>query len=163
MLGQHILEAPSIGASREEKVGEAKMKSFIKLIFTGLLGGTILAGFLILVYIFTGNEAYYLLFNVDYIPVLKDLQPVSIVEISFHYIFCIVSVILLFYILKMMGWERRQLFYMVIYTGGSAVLFSLTAFSEAAPALTDFAGWSYWTFGHFIYSVVVGLMIKYWV
>src|SRR5690625_4603897 len=110
MLGQHILEAPSIGASREEKVGEAKMKSFIKLIFTGLLGGTILAGFLILVYIFTGNEAYYLLFNVDYIPVLKDLQPVSIVEISFHYIFCIVSVILLFYILKLMRRERRQLY-----------------------------------------------------
>src|SRR5690625_459864 len=163
MLGQHILEAPSIGASREEKVGEAKMKSFIKLIFTGLLGGTTLAGFLILVYIFPGHEAYYLLFNVDYLPVLKDLQPVSFFVISFHYIFSLVSIILLFYILKMMGWERRQLFYMVIYTGGSAVLFSLTAFSEAAPALTDLAGWSYWTFGHFIYSVVVGFMIKYWV
>lgn len=139
------------------------MKQIIKLTGVGILAGTILAGFLIIIHIFTRNEAYQLLFNVDYIPILKSLHPTVVIEIAFHYIFCIVSVVLLFYILKMIHWERQLLFYMVIYTGGSAVLFFLTGLSDTAPDLTDLAAWGYWTVGHFIYSLIVGLLIKRWV
>lgn len=136
------------------------MKEFIKLIFIAIVAGTVLAGSLILMFALTGNMAFYLLFNVDYIPILKSLQPRLVVEIVFHYVFCIVSVVILYYVLRLVNLERRVFMYMVVYTGGSAILFYLTIFSNAEPDYTDLMAWVYWTGAHWIYSVIVGLWIQ---
>lgn len=139
------------------------MKELLKLIFIGILAGTILASFLISIHILTGNEAYLILFEVDYIPILNHLQPASIIGILFHYIFCVLSVVLLYYILKSVHLERLLYIYIVVYTGGSAILFFLTALSDKTPAMTDLTAWCYWTLGHGIYGIIVGLLVKNWV
>lgn len=139
------------------------MKQFVKLIVIGLCAGTILACVLILVYFLTNNEAYILLFNVDYMPILNRLHPKFIVEIAFHYGFCIASVVLLYQILHMIHREHHMLWYVVIYTSGSAVLFFLTALSSAPPVTTDIEAWSYWTIAHAIYGIIVGGLIRKWV
>lgn len=138
------------------------MRQLSKLLFIGIIAGTILASVLILVFFMTANEAYYMLFNVDYIPVLKEIQPRIIVEIAFHYAFCIGSVVGLFYILSLIQLEHELTLYILVYTGGSAILYFLTALSGHPPMVTDVAAWIYWSLAHAIYSVIVGLSIKKW-
>lgn len=139
------------------------MKQIWQLILIGLVSGTVLAAFLIGVYLLTSNEAYYLLFNVDYIPILKDLQPKIVIEITFHYLFCVISVVGLYFILSLINRERRLLYYVAVYALGSATLFFLTGLSTHTPACTDGAAWIYWSIGHVIYGFFVGFLIEYWI
>lgn len=138
------------------------MQKILTLTVIGIGAGTLLALSLILTYLFTGNMAFYLLFNVDYIPVLKDLNPKIFVEITFHYLFCIASVVVLYYLLEIIRLEHRVTIYLIVYTGGSAILFYLTSFSSQAPYSTNLLAWSYWTVGHAIYGLIVGFSIKRW-
>lgn len=138
------------------------MNGVVKLALIGIGAGTVLAAVLILMYLLTGNTAFYLLFNVDYIPLLKNLQPRIVVEIMFHYVFCMASVVILYYLLRFVQLENRVIIYMIVYTGGSAILFYLTTFFSHKPFSTDVLAWIYWTVGHAIYSVIVGLSIKRW-
>lgn len=138
------------------------MKKLSKLTLIGLIAGTALAASLIIVYWMTGNMAFYLLFNVDYIPILKEMRPTIVIEIAFHYLFCIVSVILLYYVLAFFRLEHRVMIYVIVYTGGSAILYYLTLFTNYEPHSTDVLAWLYWTGAHTIYSVIVGMFIRRW-
>src|SRR4051794_1325342 len=116
----------------------------LKLTVVGIIAGIILAGFLKIIQLLTHNDAYILLFNTDYIPLLNQLHQWSVVGIVFHFVTCIASVIGLFYILKALEIEYNLLAYILVYSAGSAMLFSLTALSEKTPSLTDFPAFIYW-------------------
>lgn len=64
--------------------------------------------------------------------------------------------------LKLIHLERQLFIYVVVYTGGSAILFFLTGLSEKPPAMADLAAWGYWTLGHGVYSFIVGFLVKCW-
>jgi len=128
----------------------------------GIIAGILLALYLKVVQLVTGNQAYELLYATDYIPFLQDLRPSFLAGGIFHNVFCIVSVIALFYLLKFIGFEKKMLPYFLVYTIGSAMLFSLTALSEHTPAITDFSAWMHWIVGHVIYSAAVAVLIKRW-
>lgn len=51
------------------------MNKLLKLIVIGILAGLILMVILKVVMDLTGNTAYILLFNFDYIPIVQDLKP----------------------------------------------------------------------------------------
>lgn len=139
------------------------MKHVLKLTTIGLFSGIILILILKIVMIFTGNTAYVLLFNFDYIPLVKDLTPVWLFGYVFHFLTCIVSVIALYYILKTWNWQRNIFPYILVYTMGGGVLFFLTSFSEQPPAANDVMAWIYWTFAHAVFGYVVGASIKKWI
>lgn len=139
------------------------MKKLLKLILVGVLAGIILANILVILHILMNNPAYILLFNVDYIPILKNLRPESIIGVIFHFSFCIVSVVGLFYLLKIIHRERQTLLYVVVYAGGSSILYFLTIFSGKPPFATDITAWMYWTLAHAIYGLVVGEFVKRWI
>ncbi|AIF43080.1 hypothetical protein [Virgibacillus sp. SK37] len=136
------------------------MKQIARLMATGIIAGVILALSLKIIQITTGNPAYILLFNMDYIPALKQWDNVPGAGMLFHFITCVVSVIALFYILKILKWERIASLYVAVYTIGGGILFFLSALTETPPAYTNIAAWLYWTIGHAIFGVVVGLLIK---
>ncbi|MYL56354.1 hypothetical protein GLW20_02415 [Virgibacillus halodenitrificans] len=136
------------------------MKQIVRLITSAIIAGVILALSLKIIQITTGNPAYILLFNMDYIPVLKQWNNVPGAGMLFHFITCIVSVIGLFYILKLFNWEKVASLYMAVYTIGGGILFFLSALTETPPAYTNAAAWFYWTIGHAIFGVTVGLLIK---
>ncbi|MEK3934459.1 hypothetical protein MKY41_03995 [Sporosarcina sp. FSL W7-1349] len=137
------------------------MKQLLKLILIGILSGLLLAGFLKLVYKITGNQAYILLYNIDYIPFLRQWEDVSAVGLVFHFVFCIASVIGLYYILKAFRHERHPLPYLAVYTIGSGILYFLTLLTDQPPAADDVAAWFYWTFGHVLFGFAVGYLVKY--
>lgn len=138
------------------------MKRPFRLTIIAIIAGTVLAGFLKVIQLLTGKQAYVLLFNMDYIPVLKHVDKILGMGFLFHYTFCIVSVLALYYFLKIFQVEKQIIAYIVIYTIGSAILFSLTALTEKPPEVTDYLAWAYWSFTHAIFGIVVGILVKKW-
>lgn len=139
------------------------MKQMVSLSLIAVASGIVLMGLLKVVQILIGSQAYVLLFNTDYIPVLPDWGPEDIGGISFHFVFCIVSVAGLFYVLKLFRLERSILAYFLIYTVGSAVLYSLTGLTDRPPAINDIPAWAYWTSAHVLYGFIVGWFVKKWI
>ncbi|MFS0575013.1 hypothetical protein AB1K83_05235 [Sporosarcina sp. 179-K 3D1 HS] len=138
------------------------MKQLLKLMTIGVLAGCLLAGFLKFIYQTTGNQAYLLLYNVDYIPVLHQWEDVPLFGIFFHFVFCIASVIGLFYILKIFQFEQNVFPYVAVYTIGSGALYFLTLLTEQPPAANDIMAWVSWTFGHVLFGCSVGYLVKVW-
>jgi len=139
------------------------MKKLFTLGFIGVLAGIALAGFLKVIQLITGNQAYVLLFEVDYVPVLQDLSPVSVIQFSFHFGACIFSVIALYFVLQMFHWEKTVTAYMAFIIIGSSILYLLTMLSPNTPKVTDIVALGYWVIGHGIFSVIVGVFVKKWV
>lgn len=139
------------------------MKQVFTLSLIGILAGIMLALFLKIIQILTGNQAYDLLFQVDYIPLLKSLHPVVITEVVFHFGTCILSVVFLYYILRFFRWEKKISSYTIVILIGSSLLFFLTMLSSHTPEITDLFAWGYWVIGHGIFSIIVGLLVKRWI
>lgn len=138
------------------------MKQLMKLTAIGILAGTVLILFLKIVLELTGNTAYVLLFNFDYIPIINELEPVWFFGYVFHYTTCIISVIALFYILKTRALHKNILPYIFVYGIGGGALFFLTALSNQPPEVDDVMAWIYWTVAHTVFGYVVGILIKKW-
>lgn len=138
------------------------MGQHIKLILIGLISGVVLAASMKIVQLVTGSQAYALLFNYDFIPGVNQWRPVAVVGVAFHYLTCVCSVVVLFYLLKRFHREKHLLPYIITYTAGGGILYFLTALSEKPPAASDFEAWFYWTAGHGLFSLTAGLLIKHW-
>ncbi|ARJ39391.1 hypothetical protein CSV71_10295 [Sporosarcina sp. P21c] len=138
------------------------MKQFLQLVSIGIVSGAVLALLLFGVWVVTGNEAYVLLYNVDYFPIIHVFSDVAWFGIVFHFVFCIASVLGLFYLLKFFKWQYNMWPYVVVYTAGSGVLYFLTLLTDRPPAADDGMAWLYWTGSHLIYGVLVAsLVIRY--
>lgn len=138
------------------------MKQVLKLATIGFFAGVVLIVVLRIVLFLTGNTAYVLLFNFDYIPIVKDLRPTLFFGYVFHFATCIVSVIALYYILSIWNLQKKVVLYVLVNTMGGGALFFLTALSNQPPAANDWMAWIYWTLAHGTYSFVVGVLIKKW-
>ncbi|GKV69696.1 hypothetical protein NCCP2716_21940 [Sporosarcina sp. NCCP-2716] len=135
------------------------MRRFIQLAGIGVAGGAVLAALMQLIHAITGNDAYILLYNVDYWPVIHVFQHVPGFGLAFHFVFCIASVIGLYYVLALFGWQYSIWAYAAVYTAGSGILYFLTLLTELPPSADDPAAWAYWTASHFVYSLVVAELI----
>lgn len=136
------------------------MNRLSKLIMIGIIAGMVLAGCMKLIYVLTRNEAFKILYNVDYIPLIRAFENISYFGIIFHYIFCIVSVISLFYLLKLFCLHRKPSLYILIYTSGAGILFFLALLTNDPPSVLNFSTWLYWTLSHVVFGIVVAIGIK---
>lgn len=139
------------------------MIQLFKLTTIGLFAGIVLLLVLKLVMVFTGNTTYILLFNFDYIPLIKDLKPIWLFGYIFHFLTCVLSVIALFHILKNWALQKKIFSYILVYSIGGGALFFLTALSDQPPAANDIMNWIYWTIAHAIFGYVVGTSVKKWI
>lgn len=142
------------------KLAFSSRSIFFKLTIIGIAAGVILIIPLKLLYVLTGNTAYILLFNFDYVPVLNQLKPVWLFGYVFHFVTCICSVIGLYYILKYLNKQFSLFYYVLVYTVGGGALFFLTCLSDQPPAGNDFSAWFYWTIAHAVFGLAVGLLVK---
>ncbi|WP_213809795.1 hypothetical protein [Jeotgalicoccus sp. WY2] len=139
------------------------MITLLKLIIIGFVAGAILAAVGKIIRITTGNKAEILLYNMDYMPVIKRWSDKWITGIIFHYTTCIVSAVVLFYMLIPFSWELNIWPYVLVYTAGSAALYFLSLLTDKPPASDSFSSWFYWTFSHAIFGFAVGFLIKLWI
>lgn len=139
------------------------MMTFIKLILIGFVSGVILAGVMKVIRLITGNKADILLYNMDYMPILKKWSGMWITGVLFHYVTCIASATVLFYMLIPFGWEMEVWPYVLVFTAGGGVLYFLSMLTETPPASNSFSSWFYWTLGHGIFGLSVGFLIQWWI
>lgn len=139
------------------------MLTFVKLILIGIASGVILAGIMKIIRKVTGNKADILLYNMDYMPGLKKWSGYWITGVLFHYATCIASAVVLYYLLFPFGWEMGVWPYVLVFAAGGGILYFLSALTKTPPAYNDCAVWFYWTFGHGIFGLSIGLLIKFWI
>jgi len=139
------------------------MVEFTILVIIGIIAGIGLSLFMALVRILTGNPASILLYNLDYMPVLKKWNHVRGAGLVFHFVTCIASVVVLFYLLRFISWEYYIFPYVVVYTAGSALLFFLSALTKTPPEHTDGYAWLHWTIGHAVFGLIAGVLVRAWV
>lgn len=132
-----------------------------RLILIAIISGGIFGLFLRAIQQFTGKKVYTLLMNIDYFPILKDLKLSEIVEFSLHILVSITVVIVLYYGLRKVGHEQRVSTYIWLNVLIGGLLYLTTIFSERTPELMDLIAFTYWLFGHAIFGVLVGIMIKF--
>lgn len=138
------------------------MAKLAKLIMIGIIAGLILAACMKIIFLISGNEAYQLLYNVDYIPLIHVYDDLAYFGICFHYVFCIVSVVGLYYVLQLFNLQKKSALYIIIYTTGSGILYFLTLLTNQPPDADSFLSWFYWTTSHILYGIAVAWPIKKW-
>lgn len=126
----------------------------------GIVAGAVLEISLKIVQLITGNDAYILLFNLDYMPVLKQWNDTIGAGAAFHYLTCIGSVLFLYFLLRPFRLQYRILPYVLVYGGGGGLLYFLSALTDTPPAWNDFMAWFWWTGGHAIFGLVSGGLIR---
>lgn len=139
------------------------MKKVNIFIGIGIISGIILAGFLKIIELLTGNEVYYLLFDTSYIPLIKTFHPTWLIETIFHFATCMISIYALYHILQPFHLEKSAIAYIVIFGFGSSILYFLTIFSTKTPPITNLEALMYWTIGHILFSLTAVGLIRGWV
>ena len=140
---------------------ESQVKTFSKLVAIGLIAGTVLAESLRLIYTLTKVNAYNLLFNFDYIPVIGVYSNTSSwTGMTFHYFTCVASVVVSYYFFKKFKLEKEIFPYISLFFVGSLMLYFLTGLSLEPPAWDDGLAFSFFGLSHLLYAIVVVKLIQ---
>lgn len=135
--------------------------NLIKAIVVGLIAGIILGLFTKWIEALTDLKVYTLLMNIDYIPIIKEIDFPEIIEFSFHLIVSVLLIVLLHIFLVKRNWKGNRILF---YTGASLVvgllLFPSTVLSERTPELTDMAAFFFWMLAHGLYGVIAGYLLR---
>ena len=139
------------------------MNKIFRITIVGIISGIMLIAVLYLFKFLHTSRAYDLLFNFEYIPIVGAYNDNALLGILFHFGTCIVSTIVLYYIVKAFHVELSLLSYILPITIGSAVLYFLSAFTTEAPSPFYLISWGMWVLAHLIYSVMIAYGMKFWV
>lgn len=139
------------------------MEVFLLLILIGTISGTVLAAIMKFVRIATGNKAEILLYNMDYIPILNQWAHKRSTGIIFHYMTCISSAVILYYLLIPFRLEFAIWPYIYVFSLGGGILYFLSALTRTPPDHRDWISWFNWTASHSIFGFTVGVLIFWWV
>lgn len=139
------------------------MEVFLLLLLIGTISGTVLAAIMKFVRIATGNKAEILLYNMDYIPILNQWAHKRSTGIIFHYVTCISSAVILYYLLIPFRLEFAIWPYIYVFSLGGGILYFLSALTRTPPDHRDWISWFNWTASHSIFGFTVGVLIFWWV
>lgn len=139
------------------------MNKIFRITLVSFISGIILIAVLYLFKFLHTSRAYDLLFNFEYIPIVGTYNDNALLGILFHFGTCIVSTIVLYYIVKAFHVELSLLSYILPITIGSALLYFLSAFTTEAPSPFNLISWGMWVLAHLIYSVMIAYGMKFWV
>lgn len=139
------------------------MRKVVRWILIGLISGLVLALFLKTPQLLWQIQAYNLLFEVSYIPLLNQMNPVWLIQGVFHFATCIFSLSILYYLLSYFKKETQLVYYIVIVGIGSTLLYFLTLLADNTPLITDYVAWLFWILGHILFSLTGWFLIRKWI
>lgn len=133
----------------------------IIVIVAGIASGLFLGLFLKVVEHITTLKVYTLLLNIDYIPVLKDMDFTEAGEFGLHLIISIVlSIIIQFYLMRK-DWSSagKVKFVLGVSLVVGLLLYPTTLLSDRTPSITSASSFLFWMLAHGLYGVVLGIML----
>lgn len=128
----------------------------------GLISGIVLGLFLKLTQSLTNLKVYTLLLNVDYVPILKNMNLPEIIEFGFHMVISVVLAIgINFYITKKELHKETILSFVIkVSLVVGLLLFPTTLLSERTPSITNIYAFIFWMVGHWFYGFVLGRVLS---
>lgn len=137
---------------------------FLKGVWIGFWSGMILGLLLKWVQAVTGKNVYLLLLNVDFIPVVGNIDWSEMTEFLFHVAVSVVIGIAYVYLAKRRNYTFGQLTVLsLILCSPTYFLYfilSSMAVTDQVPGLTDWEAITYWIFAHLAYSLLLPIFYK---
>lgn len=134
-------------------------------LIAGTLSGIILGLLLKAIQYKTGVLVYTLLLNIDFIPVMGDIQWPEMIEFIFHLIISLIIGIVYTIGSYRYFYKRKvaQLLFSYLLTLPTVFLyFPLTYLAEKpTPPLNDIEAISYWTLGHAVYAAALFAVYRF--
>ncbi|KHE73269.1 hypothetical protein [Halobacillus sp. BBL2006] len=129
-------------------------------IWIGTTSGIVLGMYMWYVELVTGKKIYTLLMNVDFIPVIGNIDWPVVMEWLFHMVISWAIGILYAYVFmhkRLRDTNRNRWLLSIGLTAGAAITYvplTLLAIKET-PALTDEIAILYWLIGHILYAITL--------
>lgn len=105
---------------------------------------------------------YTLLLNVDYVPILKNMNLHEIVEFGLHLVISIVLAVGVNFYITRKEFEKETIhrFLTKVSLIFGLLLYPTTLFSERTPSITSASAFLIWMVGHWIYGLVLGRVLS---
>jgi hypothetical protein len=129
-------------------------------IWIGTTSGIVLGMYMWYVELVTGKKIYTLLMNVDFIPVIGNIEWPIIMEWFFHMVISWAIGVLYAYVFmhrRLRDTNRNRWLLSIGLTAGAATTYvPLTILAiKATPSLTDEIAILYWLIGHVLYAITL--------
>ena len=136
----------------------------LKGIWIGFWSGLILGLLLKWIQSVTGEQVYTLLLNVDFIPIIGNVQWSEVTEFIFHMSISLIIGVVFVYISKRRNYSFGQLVIISLLISVPFpflfFLLSWLAVEANVPATTDWGAFLYWVFAHLTYSLLLPILYK---
>lgn len=136
----------------------------LKGIWIGFWSGLILGLLLKWIQAVTGEQVYTLLLNVDFIPVIGDVQWSEITEFIFHMMIALIIGVVFVYIAKRRNYSFGQLVIISLLMSAPFpflyFVLSWLAVDANVPAVTNWGAFLYWIFAHLTYALLLPILYK---
>jgi hypothetical protein len=129
------------------------MGMFVRILLIGSIAGLILSGWMFLWQQLTGIRVYTLLMNVDFIPLLKQVEWNQLLLNLFHLIISW-AIVPVYIMLKRRLTVNKWLIGMIMSTVVAGVYFPLVMLAvKPVPAMGDGYALFIWYTGHLLYGI----------
>ncbi|KGX92667.1 hypothetical protein N781_15225 [Pontibacillus halophilus JSM 076056 = DSM 19796] len=130
----------------------------------GTWSGIVLVVLLWMIELMTGKRVYTLLLNVDFIPVIGDIQWPIWMEWLFHLIIAwIIAILYVYVVYKWWNGSRKAAWLVggMLTLGAAFTYFPLTTLAiKPTPSVTDLEAIVYWLIGHAAFLIVLVVFDK---
>jgi hypothetical protein len=128
-----------------------------------LVSGIALGLFLKWIQFHTNLKVYTLLLNVDYVPILKNIQLPEIIEFGLHLVISIMLALILNVYINRKSLKKEVIYRFVLSVSliVGLLLYPTTLLSERTPSITDAYAFLVWMAGHWIYGMILGRILSY--
>lgn len=137
---------------------------FLKGIWIGFWSGLFLGLLLKWIQAVTGEKVYTLLLNVDFIPLIGNIEWSEVSAFIFHLAISLIFGIIYVYMAKRRHYSFGQLtlLSLVLCIPLYLLYFPLSSLAETAeaPSFADAGAIMYWMFGHLAYALVLPILYK---
>lgn len=136
----------------------------LKGLWIGFWSGLILGLLMKWIQSVTGEQIYTLLLNIDFIPIIGDVQWSEVTKFIFHMSISLIIGIVFVYLAKRRNYSFGQLVIisLLISVPFPFLYFILAQLAVEAnvPATTDWGAFLYWVFSHLTYSLLLPILYK---
>lgn len=137
---------------------------FLKGVWIGFWSGLILGLLFKWIQAVTDVNVYLLLLNIDFVPIIGEIDWSEMTEFIFHMAVSVVIGIVFVYLAKRRPYTFGQLavLSLILCTPTYFLYFVLSALAitDQVPGLTDWEAILYWVFGHLAYSLLLPILYK---
>lgn len=136
------------------------MKRNLEVLMIGIATSFVLGFFLKMIENLTNLKVYTLLLNIDFIPILGEIDFPEWIEFSFHMIISIILAFIFNYLILKNKWNWQGILFYVSLSNMlvGLLIYPITLFSERTPPLLSIFPLNFWLIGHLIYGISMSLL-----